>query len=595
MTAVFETSVSDSGLPATGVTRPAPVSEEVIRRFTRGRERPRGVVWFGATSFWGHVRHLIAAAIATQSVDSRDWMTPDEPEALLARISELLGGKARARTLSDAVGRDLYIDFLADTGDDVAVSRAVARLVFAPYELPDPDSLGAFVLVPRGDILLFAGDVAYPVATAEELLNRVVAPWNQVLQALPNDGRRRVLLGVPGNHDWYDGLDGFGRLFRRPAPGVVTEPSVKSIAPEMLEHYAEWTREFFRRGKIEKPEALALSGYTAVQNASYFALPLAPGLEMLGIDRQLTNTDSRQREFLGDYYRAHPNSATLAVLHHPLYYFGELSHAGSEIVESLRFNLIERGTFFLTGDIHHYERLQVGKVLHVIAAGGGAFLHPTRIAKGGVRPVVSWPGVAQCRALLRTVPWKLFLGRSGLLPHLGLLALFGLSFLISRHVRIPTGLAISVEALATAMICAIYAFIGGVTRRWSVLPIALAAAVLTVSLSIGATAFLDGAFRVLGLSRPMRLLLELATLIVGVSAGIFVFGAYLSLLTLFGYENTQAFTVLDHPGFKHFVRMRVRADGRGIDGWCIGAADPLAANARPVLVDQFSWRPFQGA
>src|SRR5215472_6282434 len=123
MTAVLESSESESRVSAIGVTRrPAPVPEGVIRHFTRGKERPRGVVWFGATSFWGHIRHFLAAAIATQSVDSRDWMTPDEPEALLARISELLGGKARARTLSEAVGRDLYIDFLADTGDDVAVS-----------------------------------------------------------------------------------------------------------------------------------------------------------------------------------------------------------------------------------------------------------------------------------------------------------------------------------------------------------------------------------------------------------------------------------------------------------------------------------------
>ena len=35
-----------------------------------------------------------------------------------------------------------------------------------------------------------------------------------------DDGRQRVLLGIPGNHDWYDGLDGFGRMFRRRPPGV---------------------------------------------------------------------------------------------------------------------------------------------------------------------------------------------------------------------------------------------------------------------------------------------------------------------------------------------------------------------------------------
>ena len=85
--------------------------------------------------------------------------------------------------------------------------------------------------------------------------------------------------------------------------------------------------------------------------------------------------------------------------------------------------------------------------------------------------------------------------------------------------------------------------------------------------------------------------LGVITFLVGVFAAAFIFGLYLALLTLLGYEHMQAFTVLDHPGFKHFVRLRVRADGKGIDGWCIGAADPLGELGHPVLVDQFSWRP----
>ena len=85
----------------------------------------------------------------------------------------------------------------------------------------------------------------------------------------------------------------------------------------------------------------------------------------------------------------------------------------------------------------------------------------------------------------------------------------------------------------------------------------------------------------------------LTGLALGVFLEAFVFGCYLALLTVLGYENMQAFTVLDHPGFKQFVRLRVRADGSGIDGWCIGAADPVRDGEAPVLVDHFSWRPFR--
>src|SRR5262249_51787903 len=115
--------------------RPSPDGGAVHRRFLRGRERPRGVAWFGVRSFWAHLQHLVASASATEDIDSRDWMTPDDPSALLDRVARNLGATLPGRTLTERLGRDVWVDYLADTGDDVAVSRAVARLVFADYEL----------------------------------------------------------------------------------------------------------------------------------------------------------------------------------------------------------------------------------------------------------------------------------------------------------------------------------------------------------------------------------------------------------------------------------------------------------------------------
>src|SRR5512141_944147 len=138
------------------VHKPEPPAVGAPRtRFVRGAERPRGVSWYGARSFWGHLRHLAASAIATEDIDSRDWMTPDDPQELVLRIASELGSTRSARTLTEALGRDVFVDYLADTGDDVSVSRAVARLVFAEYELPDPANPERTLETPRGDILLF--------------------------------------------------------------------------------------------------------------------------------------------------------------------------------------------------------------------------------------------------------------------------------------------------------------------------------------------------------------------------------------------------------------------------------------------------------
>lgn len=569
--------------------RPAPKGNEVRKRFTRGTARPRGVVWFGATSFWGHLQHFIATAIATEDVDSRDWMTADDPRELLARIVRVLGGDPNAASLVDALGRDVWIDFIADTGDDVSVSRAVARFLFAEYELPDPDRPGEHLVAPRGEILLFGGDTAYPVATAREITNRVVAPWNQVLDSVPNDEKPRVLLGIPGNHDWYDGLDGFQRLFRLRADDDEVRASVVGISQAMLEHYAEWARQFVRGGKVEKPKALAFAGYTPVQNASYFALDVTRSLQLYGVDRQLTTPDSRQRRFLDEAYRDHPGAAWV-LLPDPIYRFGYASKTGTAMVESLQLDFEAREHFVLTGDVHHYQRLERSRMLHVTAGGGGAFLHPARLAPGGLPYRAQWPEAPQCRRLLRQVPWKIGTGRSGFLPHLFLLMLFfpAISFGARFYERL--GFILSAPFATTLVLAIIYALIGGVRRRIAVLPFALGAAFVTALLPIAGSLVVSRGLAELGVSISLTLLM-LATLVISVFAGVFVFGGYLALLTALGFEHTQAFTALDHPGFKHFVRLRVRRDGSGIDGFCVGLADPLGKDAEPVLVDTFTWRP----
>ena len=80
---------------------------------------------------------------------------------------------------------------------------------------------------------------------------------------------------------------------------------------------------------------------------------------------------------------------------------------------------------------------------------------------------------------------------------------------------------------------------------------------------------------------------ETAVLVGYAFLGSLVFGLFLATLAITGIELQQAFTVLGHPGFKHFVRMRVAPDGR-IDAWVIGKDDPLAAPG-PWLIDRWSW------
>jgi hypothetical protein len=586
--------------PTPRAPRPAPVdTARVQRSFVRGRVSPRGVVWLGFRSFWGHMRHFVASAVATEDVDSRDWMTPDEPEALAERVLGVLGVSPPPHwdgTVLGALGRDLWIDYVSDTGDDVSVSRAVAKLIASPYELPDPDRPGEHLVAPRGEVLLFGGDTAYPVATAQEISNRVLVPFNEAFAAVDDDVRR-VLLGIPGNHDWYDGLDGFARLFRRRPEDdeVDARPSMVGIPFHQLEHAADWAKQLVLGGKVDKPEALVLRGYAPVQSASYFVLPLTHDIHLLAVDRQLRTIDPRQRRFLSGWLDQHPVMSPWLLLPDPLFAFGLPSKTGVGMVRDLGLAWQRRDHFLLSGDIHHYERSEEPGLLHVVAGGGGASLHPAPMV-GGRRPAEArFPGVAQSKALLWSIPLKIVAGRSGFIPHAALSVVYGLAMVLGGGLREGLGIHFAAPITTFLLATAVLALIGGLRSRPG-LVVALASLVgaLLTLLPLASYGLL-WALLSPSLSGIPTDALRVLTVALTVLVGVGFVGAYLALLTRFGIEEMQAFSTLDHPGFKHFLRLRVRADGKGIDAWCIGLVDPVREGEQAVLVDRFEWRPGEGA
>src|SRR5689334_1428223 len=82
--------------------------------FKRGAHPPFAIRWYGVTSLAQQARHLIATAIASESIDSRDWMRPLGSEEMLARVTRVLGAEPRD-TLTASLGRAVWIDFIADT------------------------------------------------------------------------------------------------------------------------------------------------------------------------------------------------------------------------------------------------------------------------------------------------------------------------------------------------------------------------------------------------------------------------------------------------------------------------------------------------
>ena len=561
----------------------------VRRSFTRRRASPPGIAWYGFRSLWGHLRHFVASAIATDGIDARDWMVPDSPDQILRRISRRLGGDPQEKSLTGALGRDLWIDYLADSGEHAGVTEAVASMVLREYTLTDEE--GGELVAPRGELLIFGGDTAYPVATVKEIHDRVTVPFNKAGEKLGVDGRPRVLLGIPGNHDWYDGLDGFGRMFRRRRwqDEEQLRPSMEAIGKKApLEGAVDFVGSFVAGEEVDKIDAVLIDGYRSVQTASYWCVPLAPGLDLWGVDRQLRRVDGQQVEFFKRRRRRREDTKRWVLLPDPVLAFGKESKTGKGSMDRLDLDPEAEDMLIVSGDIHHYRRESLGESTHVTAGGGGAFLHPAPIDRSKTNEVSEeWPNAEQSSAILKSVPWHIMLGRAGMIPHVVMLLLFapalGVGGFWGRHAGM-----VSASIVAAFVTAIVYALLGNIRHgpRLRVATLAAGAGALTglvPALTAAVVAWAESRFQ-----------FELSTLLSGVLAlamavffGGFTFGGYLAALTRFGIEESQAFTAIAHPGYKHFIRARVKHRGE-VECWVIGLEDPLA-NEAPVLVDHFVW------
>jgi hypothetical protein len=574
--------------------------------FHRGAHAPVAIRWFGMTALVGHLKHLVAVAAASNDLDTRDWMQAEEASALLSRVGQVLRASTSGGSLTDRLGREVWIDFVADTGDDYDVSLAVGRMLFAEYALAgdQPRTL------PRGDILIFGSDVAYPDSSVKEIERRLLRPWNHVLHETAEDGQHRVLLGIPGNHDWYDGLDGFGRLFRRSIFEDLEEPAQTgeggsapangdlfsgraegnlrrllhvdelSESLHLVEEVAESVTAFLMRSRVRRAGRLNLKGYTAVQDASYWALALAPGLDLWGVDRQLRNADFRQRVFFAQRRAEAQPHKLLFVAPDPALAYDEPNEPGEKLLEACHISFDADKLLYLTGDAHHYERIEVGRSLQIIAGGGGAFVHGTRIPENasGPPPQCVYPDRKTSRRLALEMPLRLAAGTAGFLPHLVFALLAAIEIYALRYGPTAASLTAALITLFAA-VAASFAVRARLERP---------AATLAISSLFGLAIGLGPLGLHFVLSRTLQWLDDFWVVVLASALlGSLALGAFLLVLMLTGLEHQQGFAALGHPGFRHFVRLCIHPGGK-IEGFVIGKDDPIGDDP-PVLIDRFSW------
>jgi Calcineurin-like phosphoesterase len=230
---------------------------------------------------------------------------------------------------------ELWLDYVADNGDGFNATYSIAYLLGRPSLTIDGSDL------PRGHVLIMGGDQVYPTASMDEYENRLKGPYTAALPMPPPDGAQPTLYALPGNHDWYDGLTAFLRLF----------------GGQRIDSIGGWRTE---------------------QSRSYFAIALPHRWWLLAIDEAYgAYLDDPQLVYFEKVaQQLGPDDRVILVAPAPTW--AKPDPKGYDSIDFFMRNILTptgaQVRVMIAGDQHHYLRYSGAERELVTCGGGGAYL-----------------------------------------------------------------------------------------------------------------------------------------------------------------------------------------------------------------------------
>ena len=292
-------------------------------------------------------------------------------------------------------GEEIESSFLVmgDTGEQDASQYALAPVLSGAAS--DGAAAGSAETV-EPDFLVIASDVIYPAGDANEYVNGFYVPYRSF---------EKPIYALPGNHDWYDGLDGFMYHFCGAEPLPPEHFRATEIRPS-----TRLARVLWRGADLPKRQLLSAwrdsrkwgrDATKAVQPAPYFAIELRD-LLLVCIDTGVIGTiDEEQALWL--VKTSNRPKRKILLTGKPIYVNGAY-HPGDitwqrereedDPDDPRRFATVdeivrEPGFGYLAaigGDVHNYQRYPIRlreedgstRTIHyLVSGGGGAYLSPT--------------------------------------------------------------------------------------------------------------------------------------------------------------------------------------------------------------------------
>jgi Calcineurin-like phosphoesterase len=226
------------------------------------------------------------------------------------------------------------------------------------------------------DFMVVCSDVIYPAGEAADYELKFYRPYA---------GYPGPIFAIPGNHDWYDGLRGFMRVFCglkgeylptnwRGLPGFLARRLWRP--PDPVDDAALDQAKEKYRGE---------PGQQEVQPGPYWALDY-PAIRIIGIDTGITGGIDRDQAAWLREVSAGPKPKVL-VTGKPLYVDDRIKsgpiEGGSATVHDIVEDPAHHYVAAIGGDTHNYQRYckAVGDrtIEYIVSGGGGAFMHATHI------------------------------------------------------------------------------------------------------------------------------------------------------------------------------------------------------------------------
>src|SRR5262245_19365233 len=225
----------------------------------------------------------------------------------------------------------------------------------------------------RDDVkfLVVASDVIYPAGAMSDYEFNFYLPFK---------GFTKPIYAIPGNHDWFDALEGFNANFLEPK---AARPAIEARVEADL-HLTSTTERRIERLVQEAGRLRQLYGVsTGGQHAPFFELQTGQ-FALIAIDTGILRTvDDRQWAWLERALARSQGKFVMAIVGHPRFAGGHDTTAGAEKFAALYDLLTRNGVAAaMAGDTHDFEyyRQPVGQgdaarvMHHFVNGGGGAYL-----------------------------------------------------------------------------------------------------------------------------------------------------------------------------------------------------------------------------